>query len=373
MKVTVLKENLHQAVNTVSRFIATKAQLPVLGNVLITADKQLKLSATNLETGINYWIGAKIDKEGSISIPARLFAEFVASLPPEKVELEIVDNSLFLKSGGFQASFIGIGTNEFPIVPTNQSQPKIALACQNLAKIFSQVIFAAAQDESRPVLGGILLKIKDGELVAVATDGYRLSLKKIKEIKGVEKIEEFKNGLLIPAKTLTEIGRLIDEKKSETLGMTITPESNQVIFSLNEAEVVSRLIEGDFPDYEKIIPTGNTTKVTFEKEEFLRAVKMASLFARESANIIKLDINSKTVKIMANAPQLGDNISEIVAKTEGEETKIAFNAKYLLDFLAVAGSETITLKASGPLNPGVFTVGSDNTYLHIIMPVRVQE
>ena len=373
MKLSVLKENLHLAVNTASRFVASKAQLPVLGNLLIVADKELKITATNLETGLNYWVGAKIEKTGSICVPARLFSEFVASLPSEKVELEIIDNSLFVKSAGFQASFNGINAGEFPAVPTSTDQSKIALSGQNLGKVFNQLTFAAAQDESRPVLGGVLLKLKEERLIAVATDGYRLSLKEIKEIKGIQKVIDFQKGLLVPARTLTEIGRLVDETKSENLGLNIAPESNQIIFSVGEAEVVSRLIEGEFPDYEKIIPKENTTKAVFDKEDLARSVKIASLFARESANIVKFNIKGKSAKISANAAQLGENISEIDAKLEGEDVQIAFNAKYLSDYLASIGGQTVVLKASGALNPGVFTCDSDSSYLHIIMPVRVQE
>lgn len=375
MKLTVLQENLHQGINVVSRFVASKAQLPVLGNVLLATDKQrLRLTATNLETGINYWVGAKVEKEGAISVPARMLAEFVNSLPADKIDIEVAENSMKLKSAGFEASLIGMQANDFPAVPTVKEKAEILLTFKNLPTAFSQVVFAAAQDEGRPVLGGVLLKIKDKRLILVATDGYRLSLKKVEGVGGIEGVEAFQKGLLIPAKTLGEVAKLVVEKEKQTsLGLTITPGANQVVFSLGEAEIVSRLIEGEFPDFEKIIPQKGGSRLVFDREQFLRAVKIGAIFARESANIIKLETSKKGLRVSANAPQLGDNVSEIEAKTEGEGGKIAFNSKYLLDFVNSVEEETINLETSGPLNPGVFTAGDDSSYLHIIMPVRVQE
>lgn len=374
MKLSVFQENLVRALTTVNRFVAAKAQLPVLANVLLATDKgRLRLSATNLETGINFWTGAKIEKEGALCAPAKILSEYVASLPAGKIDLELKENSLFLSSGHYQASFVCLPVAEFPGVPTLTGEPKISLESQVFSKAISQVVFAAAQDEGRPQLNGVLMRLEKEGLSLVATDGYRLSLQKIKTgLKG-EEVEELAAGLLIPARTLAEVGKIMGEEEGKTLGLTITPQSNQAIFSTPEAEIVTRLIEGKFPDYEKILPSKATTKIAIDRVSLLGAVRTASIFARESANIIKLRIENGKLIITANAAQVGDNSIELPAKIEGEESSIAFNSRYLLDFLNSSEGQLINFEMSGPLTPGVFTNPEEKSALHLIMPVRVQE
>jgi len=375
MKLSVLQENLTKALLTTNRIVSSKAQLPILNNILLTTDKgRLKLSATNLETGINYWIGAKVEKEGSISIPARVLTEFVATLPPEKIELIIEENNLNLVCGFFQANFIGLPASEFPSVPSLKEKEIISFKFHDLCQAISQTAFASAQDEGRPVLAGVLMIIKNKKLVLVATDGYRLSVKNIiieKELKEKNKLEK---GLIIPARTLIEVARLAsDEEQEKQIGLTVSADSNQAIFSTPETEIVSRLIEGDFPEFEKVIPGQSETKITLETESLTKAIKMASIFARESANIIKFEVGSSVLKISANTAQVGSNISELETKNEGKKNKIAFNSRYLLDLLNSINAEQISFEMTTPLNPGVFKPLGDNSFLHIIMPVRVQE
>jgi DNA polymerase-3 subunit beta len=382
MKLSVLQENLAWGLTTASRSVATKAQLPVLGNVLLATDQgRLKLSATNLETGINLWLGAKIEHQGAISIPAKILSEYVASLPAEKIDLEIKENLLYLNCGNYQASFIGLPAGEFPNVPSLKGKPEISLTFKDLALAISQVAFAAAQDEGRPVLTGVLMQTKGENLILVATDGYRLSLKKLGGLPGIQKVVEFQKGLLIPARTLMEVGKIISIGEGEKiLGLTVTPEENQVIFTTPDCEIVSRLIEGKFPDFEKILPEKGTTRITLDTQSLAMAVRIAAIFARESANIIKwkmenarLPAGQGKLKISANAAQVGDNVSEIEVKLEGKGNSIAFNSRYLLDFLASVNSDLLNFEMTTPLNPGVFTPTGDKSYLHIIMPVRVQE
>ena len=249
----------------------------------------------------------------------------------------------------------------------------LTLPTAQLVQAVNQVAFAAAQDEGRPTLTGVLLIIKNSHLTLVATDGYRLSLRKMAQIKGLDQIKDFKKGLIIPGRTLQELARVIGTDQEETgVGITITPGSNQVIFSTAQAEIISRLIEGDFPDFEKIIPEKGTTKITIETETLIRSVRIAAIFARESANIVRLEIEKDQLKISSNSPQVGDNVTQVEAKTEGKPNKIAFNARYLVEFLSAMSEEQITLSMTDPLNPGVFTT-KDPSYLHLIMPVRVQE
>jgi len=382
MKVLTLQENLNKGLSLVSRLVASKAELPVLSNILIATDKgRLKLSATNLETGINYWLGSKIEKEGAISVPAKTLTEFISFLPPEKVQLEVKGNNLSISSGSYSANLVGLPASEFPVVPTLKEEKTFSFSSEELLEGISQTVFATSQDEGRPVLTGVLFQIKDEDLILVATDGYRLSFKKMKAGKNLKEVKEFQKGLIIPSRVLREVEKIIGNfQQKEEVGLAITSSSNQVIFVTPEAEIVSRLIEGSFPEFEKIIPEKWTTRIILEKESFLRAVRTASIFARESANIVKFKIpaspagrqNSK-FKVSANAPQVGDNLIELETKQEGEKNSIAFNSRFVLDFLNSINTNEVSFEMTTPLNPGIFRPFSDSSYFHIIMPVRVQE
>jgi len=374
MKVSILQENLSKGLNIVNRFILPRAQLPILNNFLIKTEQgRLKLSATNLETGINLWLGAKIEKEGEICVPAKNLTEYISLIPPQKINLEIEKNFLKITSESYQANFISLAASEFPLIPTLKKKPEISLNNKDLALAISQVAFAAAQDEGRPALTGILFKIKKDKLILAATDGFRLS---VKEIGGLKNGEEHKlqKELIIPARALIEVGKIMAEAREENnLGLTITPESNQIIFSTPEVEIISRLIEGKFPDFEKIIPEKSKTQVMIETEGLLQAVRAASIFAREAANIIKFEIKGSKFEVSSNNPQLGENKVTLEAKTEGEGGKIAFNSRYLLDFLNSVKSDLVSFEMTTSLNPGIFKPANDKSYLHVIMPIRIQE
>ncbi len=375
MKVSILQENLAKGLNIISRFITSKTQLPILNNVLIKTDNgRLKLSATNLETGINFWLGAKVEKEGEICLPAKVLTEYISSLPPQKVNLELSGNSLKVDCEGYQANFLTSPTTEFPLIPSLGKKPEVSLGIKNLSLIINQVSFAASQDEGRPVLTGVLLRIKKGSLFLAATDGYRLSVKEIKELKGVEKLAKSQGELLIPARALTEVSKILTEgEELSELGLTITSKNNQIIFSTPDVEIISRLIEGKFPDFEKIIPSKGKTQLTMETENLLQAVRTASIFAREAANIIKFVIKNNKLEISSNSPQLGENKIALEVKTEGSGGEIAFNARYLMDFLNSIKSDLINLQMSDALSPGVFSPADDKSFLHVIMPIRIQE
>jgi len=377
MKIQILQENLIKALNTASRSISTKAQLPILANVLLTTENnRLKVAATNLETGVTIWVGAKIEKEGSVTLPSKILHEYVSSLPAGKIDLTVKDNIAVLSSDSFNASFNGIAANEFPALPT-PSKKVFSFPTKILTEVISQVAFASATDEGRPILTGVFVK-KNGKLLSfAATDGYRLSVKKIElsEVIPDEKEKEEFKGLVIPARTLIEVLRLISEqaKQEQSLvEMSLTKDCNQAIFIFPDIELSTRLLEGDFPDYEKIIPESINTTVDFDKEELNRAVKTASIFARDSANIVKVKFNDGKAVISANSPQVGENSSEVGVKIEGEGGEIAFNFRFLLDFLSAIQSPEITFEMTGSLNPGVFKVKGDTSFLHIVMPVRLQ-
>lgn len=372
MKLILLQENLNHGLSTANRMVASRPQLPILTHLLLSAKKgRLKIAATNLETGINLWLGAKIEEEGEVSIPAKLLTEFVSSLPAGQVNLEVKENILKLSSGRFEAQFNGLSAQEFPKISSVKGEPILTVAVDDFIHSVGQVAFAAASDEARPVLTGMYLFIKDNKLNLVATDGYRLSLKTLASEAKVNQ-DQLKKGLIAPAKAFQEAGRIAAEE-NQPIKFYFIPESNQLIFLIGDVEVVTRLLEGKFPEFEKIIPQESKIKAMVETDEFMRSTKMAAIFARESANIIRLKLDKSKIEVSANTAQIGENKSTVEAKVEGGEDKIAFNSRYLMDFLNVVGSENFLLEMGGPLSPGIFRPEKDNSFLHVIMPVRVQD
>lgn len=376
MKAICLQENLKTAFNIASRNVASQPQLPVLANILIKTEKnKIKLSATNLSQSINLWINAKVEKKGDITVPAKIISEFVNSLPPGKLQLVAEKENFKISSGKFKAIFNGLAASEYPTLSTiKETKAKkkkyisLQLPFSQLSQAILQTAFAAATDESRPVLTGVLWQAKKNTLSLAATDGYRLSLKKLK-LKIPQKIDlkEF----VVPANALQEIIRL--EGGKEAVEMLIVPGGKQVIFGLDDLEIISQLLEGEYPDFTKIIPQAGETKIILDREEFLQAVQISSIFAREAANIIKFEIQNGKLKISANSPQLGGNESLLEVKTQGKPNKIAFNSRFVLDFLKSIQAEEIEMEMASPTSPVIFSSPKNQTYRHIIMPVRVQE
>lgn len=368
MKVSCTQENLAKGLSITSHMVSIRATLPVLNNILLKVEKgKLTLSATDLEIGITTWIGAKADQEGAITCPARLLTEYVNTNTDKNINLELKDTTLHLESEHFKANIKGIEAAEFPLIPEVKKGPKIEILSADLKTGILQTVFASALDETRPVLAGVHLKTINNKVKLVATDSYRLAEKTINL--GAENKEPI--SVVVPAKTMAEVGRLLDEsiEKAE-----ITIGENQVQFKLGPTVIISRLVEGSFPDYEQIIPTNIKTKIELENIEFANAIKMASFFARDAANNIKLQVKlPKQFKIVAVSPQVGDNISELEAQISGDELEIAFNAKFILDCLPVVGHKKITLELAGALSPGIIRPKDDKTYLYIIMPLRLEE
>lgn len=367
MKVTILKENLTKGLNIVGRIISTRGSLEVLSNVLIKTNKgRVCLSATNLEVGINYLIGAKVEQEGGITVPARLFTDFISSLPGEKVTLELVDDTLNCSSDNYHSNIKGIPASEFPLIPEIKDNKVLSLTAATLREAISLVTFSAAIDDARPVLSGIYLKIEGGKLTMAATDSYRLAEKIItlgdKKAKKVEAI--------IPSRTLAELGRILGDVDSETEVAAFISE-NQVLFETEGLDFTSRLIEGQFPNYKQIIPETSETVAKVSREEFLNAVRVAILFARENANSIKISVRNKgKIEVASQGTQIGDNTTTIIAEVEGKDSEISFNGKYLLDALGVIKESEIGFEISGKLNPGVIRTLKSKNYIYIIMPLR---
>ncbi len=391
MKVSCLQENLAKGLSIVGRAVASRSTLPVLSNVLLATDgDRLKLSANNFELGINCWVGAKVDQPGAITVPARLLADFVNSLPPERIDLDLDEatQTLNLRCARVESNIKGIDAHEFPAVASaTENDVAIKLDPESLRTMIKQVVFAAATDESRPVFTGVLLKFDDDKVTMVAADGFRLSVRAtplnhsvadtLAEI-GLNGSATKSPSLIIPARALLELARISGDQE-QPINLIITPSRRQILFHLQDIELVSQLIEGDFPDYNRIIPQGFSTRSVVDTASLLKAVKISHLFARDSANIVRLDIvpsgdelMNGRITLVATSAELGDNVTEIDASIDGNAIEVAFNAKYLIDVLSVIDSPQFALETSTSASPGVFRPIGDEHFTHVIMPMHIQ-
>jgi DNA polymerase-3 subunit beta len=374
MKVSCSQEDLSKGLAVVGRAVATRAVLPITNNVLIaTEGSQLKLAATNLEIAITCWIGATIEEEGTITIPARLVTDFVNSLPSGRIDMILSprSQSLELRCARYEAHVSGLDPADFPPIPKIAEGVTVKVKAEELRMAINQVVFAAASEESRPVLTGVHAEFDGDQLTLAAADGFRLAVRKLSLDTPVDE----KISVIIPARSLAELNRLITDQQ-EPVELTINPKKSQTVFRLRNAEMVSQLIQGTFPNYEQLIPQAYSTRAVVKLSEFLMATRSASIFARDGSGIVRLQIMPKDGKgkiaISARAEEVGDNLGEVDAVVEGEEAKVAFNSKYLMDVLGVLTEEEVALEATTSSSPGVIRpVGKDN-YIHVVMPMFVQ-
>ena len=374
MKVSCLQENLAKGLSVVSRAVAARSTLPVLGNILLATDNgQLRLSATNLELGITCWIGAKIEEEGSTTVPAKTLVDLVNTLPQDKVEMKLTvrTQTLNINCGRTQANLKGIDSQEFPLIPPADLDSAIQLNVEDLREMINQVAFAAATDEVRPILTGVLAKIEGGQVTLAAADGFRLSVRTANlSTPALEPINA-----IIPARALAELGRVISAEAP--VFMCLPPGRGQVIFHHDNVEVVSQLIEGNFPDYTNIIPKKYETRTVLSTAEFRKACKTSDIFAREAAHTARLkikpggELEPGHVVISATAAETGDNVAELDATVDGDAVEVAFNVKYLVDVLNVIDSPNVALETSTPASPGVIRPVGREDFLHVIMPMHI--
>jgi DNA polymerase-3 subunit beta len=367
MKIQILQENLLKALGRTGRIISAKTQLPVLQNVLIkTEGGMLRVTSTNMESSVSSLVGVKEDEGGGVCVSARLLNELITSMPQETITLEEKDGTLKVNGSKTHAILPSLPVGEFP--PINISEEKHGVKIEN--KIFkdalSSVLFAAATDEGRPILTGVRINQEDGELMFAATDGYRLSVKKV-QFGGSGKLD-----LVLPARALSEVLKVISEEKDEKETSFGFIGEGQAVFTVGDTKVITRTIDGEYPDFKKIIPKTHTTEAILDAADFARAVKSASIFARDNANIVKIHISKPGLTASANTPQVGQNTVEVDAEVEGEEADIAFNSRFLTELLSNYQEERLVFQMTGSLSPGLFKPVKDSSFLHIIMPVRVQ-
>lgn len=368
MRLTCLQKDLRSALEIVSLAVSPSTTLPVLNNILLkAAGKKLFFSATNLEIAINQSIAADIKNEGAITIPAKLITNYVNLLEDETVEMKIDDgNTLHVKTKTSQTKIKGISPNEFPLIPKVEKETTLHIAAQDLSHAIDCTIFSAATTSTRPILSGVYFSAEKDTLKMVATDSFRLAEKKTKLLKKVEKAVD----CLVPVRTLLELGRILNTKdEKETVEIQIS--KNQILFITDGIELISRLIEGKFPDYEKIIPRATRTKVQAPVDHLMLATKRVSLFARENNNSVKLAAtNDGKLQIATDETSVGEEKAEVEITMEGENNKIALNSQYLLDVLGHL-KENVRIEMDEKLTPVVVRPGKKEDYLYIIMPLKV--
>lgn len=365
MKFSILQQDLAPNLSAVARSVGVRSTLPVLDNILLSAEgKNLKISATNLDIGVIKNIPSEVEVEGAITVPAKTLVEIVSGLGQAQVVFESEGDNLRVESNKFKAFLNGIPAAEFPAIPLSKQKgvlfPKPAFLTS------SQILFASAVDEGRPVLTGILTDIAHGKLDFVATDGFRLAHK---QLSLDDKTTQFKS--LIPRRTFEELLRIIAEEEVDSIEVATSENQNQAVFSLGKTIVSSRLIEGQFPAWEKIIPTQIAGRAMIERDEFLKAIKLAAVFSKSEANIVVLDVKKAGLFLTSSAKELGSQENLIEANVEGEELTIAFNTKFLLDAIANIPTTQVSLEFSGALSATLIKPIGEEGLEFIIMPVRL--
>lgn len=385
MHVSCVQENLAKGLATVGRAVATRSTLPVLSNVLIETDQsRLKLAATNLEIGITCWVGAMIEQEGNITVPGRLFGDLVSSLAVDKpVELQTKAASLHVACAGYETNLRGIPAEEFPVIPQVSNEASCSVAPDALQEALGQVAFAAATDDTRPVLAGILFSFRGSSLTLTAADSFRLAVRQLEVVRSLGQDVD----VIVPLRTVQELSRVLGDQE-EPIEIMVTPNRSQVLFHLNSVDLVSRLIEGTFPNVQQVIPTRSAMRVILKTKEFQNANKIATLIAHDANNIVRLTINggdgapsdggegedgpagTMTVGAMAD---VGDTKGSVDAVVEGESSQltVAFNGKYLNDVLGVINTAQVSLELNSPSSPGVVRPVGSSDYTHVIMPMHL--
>ena len=365
MKVQVTQENLSAALQSVSRVASRNTTLPILANILIrTSKNRLLLSATNLELAISEYVGAKVEREGDITVPARLISEFVQNLPSGTVTLTAEDNSLHIATKNYTSTIHGISAIDFPSIPNIIGDPSAIISGNVLKEAISQVTGAASSDETRPVLTGVMMKLNDSTIKLAATDSYRLAERVVEGIQTTKEVQA-----IVPARSLQELNRLLNGNEK----VAIYIDEGQMKCVAEERELISRLVDGNYPAYEQLIPASSDTSFEVNREELLRLTKVASLFSKDTAGSVTLESDKSKSKISLSsiASQVGDNTSSAKVDNLTNSDTVTFNARYLIEALQTIHDETISFSFSGKLAPCVLRpTNVSEKYLYIIMPLR---
>lgn len=366
MQFTVLQQNFQKGLAIVSRAINNRSPLPVLSNILVKTEKgRIKITASDLQITISSWIGAKVDSDGEITVPAKILTDFVNQLSDEKIELLLDGGTLKVNTEKAKANLTTIPATDFPNLELPEAGNKFTLKSAELVKAISQVQFASAVDESRPVLTGIYLKAEKDILVIACTDGYRMAEYRLKLPETVSSAVS----CVIPARAFADIVKSF-APKSESIEIVINNDKNAVVVRAEDSEAQLRMIEGKYPDYEAVLPKEFTTEIHVSKNELLNAIKLASIFARDIGNSVKISAVDNNIEAKSQPSEAGSNLSKINGELTGDNIEITFNAKYLLDFLGSIDETEIIFKASDPLKPGLFNIAGQDNYFFLAMPMK---
>lgn len=364
MRFSCHQKALLSSINIVQKAVSSKTTLPILKGIYIEAlDNYLKLVATDLEIGIEHIVEAKTHNKGSVVVDARLFSEIIRKLPDAEVEISLEENNqIYIKCENSEFNIVSYNSQDFPELPTIEEDYSYEISQDLFKNMIRQTVFATSQDESRPVLTGALVEIENDTLNMVALDGYRLALKKGKIQSHID------NKVIIPAKTLSEINRIISDNEEQ---LTITLTNNHALFVIGNTKMISRLLEGEFINYKQILPKEYKSKVKVKTRNLLDSIERASLVAREGKNnLVKFTISDDKMTITSNS-ELGKVHEQIYIDFEGEEVEIAFNSKYLIDVLKIMEDEEVYLEFTTNLSPGILKPVSNDNYIYLILPVRL--
>lgn len=368
MKILTTRENLVYGVQTVQKAVSAKNPLPILSGILIkTEDNKVTFMATDLEMGIKCSIPVSVIEEGSVVLPARYMSEMVRRLPDTQIKMETDKEnfSTVVNYGTSEFSLLGFSADQYPSLPDIESDLKFSIKQELFKNMIKQVSFATSPDDNRPIFTGVLVEKEGSEIHLVATDTHRLAFRKgTTEAEGGEQPVS----VIIPAKTLNEVSRIMTGEENE---IQITFGENQVVFETADVKIYSRLIAGQFPNYKQVIPQGCKTKIKVRTRDLLESVDRASLLAKEGTNVIRITVNQQEMIINSNSPDIGKIHEVIPVHTEGEETQIAFNSKYLSDVLKVIDTEEVLLELTGSLSPGIIKPLNEENYIYLILPVRI--
>ncbi len=363
-----MTNNLQKKLSFLNHGVSQKSQLPILLNILLetTESNKLKICTTDLEIGIETYLSATIDEPGGITVPAKMFSELINSLPDDTLTIQTTDSMLEVVSKKTKSTFPTTAKEDFPSLYEQKGEKIATLEEARMHDDFGSVVFSASSDTTRPALSGILVRKEAEGFLLVATDGFRLSLKHYKLPESTTMEDTF----IVPARVFKELLAIKEEKSA--IVMYVSSGSNQILFEQGETILIGRLIEAEFPNFEKIIPSDFSVSVAFDREEMQKAVKICSIFARDAANIIKFAFHKDHIIVSSSASAAGENTVKVDATLTGEENEIAFNARYLLDLFSNVQAKEMVFEMTGPLNPGVFKIKDDASFLHLIMPIRVQ-
>ncbi len=364
MRIICLQENLKIILNDAQNIIGRNLTLPILNNLLIQTDNnKIKVSSTNLEIGICAWAPGKIEKEGSITCPAKILTSLINSLPNKKIELDAKNNTLTIKCENYKATLKGLPADDFPIIPKIKETQLIEIRNDVLKNALTQVVGMAAVSELRPEISGVLFSFEKNSMRLVATDSFRLAEKQIFEL---NKNQDLNQSLIVPQRTVQELIRVLSDREGE---LRVVSDGSQILFDAGSVQVVSRLVDGQYPDYQQIIPKDFTTQATLDKEEFLNIVRIASLFSSK-INDVNFSFQGNRLEVLSQDPDLGENKSQLAVELKGKNVEINFNFRYVLDGLNNIEAKKIFIGLNSESSPAVIRPAGDESYLYVVMPIK---